>query len=62
MATCEDCGEELGDDDKNSMGHYRDRCLDCLGSDAPVKRHVDTCDDPDCMICDSHANDPLAGR
>lgn len=54
-ATCDECGAELGDADKNAAGHFRDRCMDCLEAAAENRpRHVDTCEESDCSVCASY--------
>jgi hypothetical protein len=45
MGDCERCGGDV--EGKNSMGHYRDRCMDCLselsaGVDRSERRDPDT--------------------
>jgi len=44
-----DCGTTI--DAKNSAGHYRDKCAECIRDAATTTRHVDTCDREDCMVC-----------
>ena len=44
-----DCGTTI--DAKNSAGHYREQCADCIQDAATTTRHVDTCDRDDCMVC-----------
>jgi len=34
--TCDACGDALTDADKNTAGHYRDRCLECIAADATL--------------------------
>jgi len=48
---CAQCGVALGEADKNAVGHYRDRCLDCISAAARDVRHVDQCDATDCVVC-----------
>jgi len=52
MATCENCGNQLTDRDKNEAGHFRDRCMDCIRK-ATVGRakHAHTCEREQCGIC-----------
>lgn len=58
MTTCDECDGPLTDADKNAAGHYRDRCLACLrDAAADRERHVDACDDPDCLVCGDYHND-----
>ena len=53
---CAQCGVALGEADKNAVGHYRDRCLNCISAAARAVRHVDQCDAADCVVCaDYHA-------
>ena len=54
MSECERCGTALTNADKNSAGHYRDRCTDCLAEAARTERHVVTCEREGCPICYSH--------
>lgn len=54
VSECERCGAALTNDDKNSAGHYRDRCLDCLAEAARTERHATTCDREGCPVCYSH--------
>lgn len=50
MAMCEMCGESV--ENKNSAGHYRDKCMDCVEKVATEETsHRETCDDPDCLVC-----------
>jgi len=53
MTRCADCDAVLSERDKNTAGHYRDRCLDCITSAAPDVRHIDQCDRADCRVCRS---------
>jgi hypothetical protein len=39
MPECERCGDDLVDDrDKNSAGHWRDRCIPCMREMSPEER------------------------
>lgn len=50
MATCERCGDPV--ENKNSAGHYRDKCWECIEEVADEEAsHRETCDDADCLIC-----------
>ena len=51
MTTC-DCGTTI--EAKNSAGHYRDQCAECIRDAATTTRHVDTCDRDDCMVCQDY--------
>jgi len=51
---CAQCGVALGEADKNAVGHYRDRCLNCISAAARDVRHVDQCDAPDCAVCEAY--------
>lgn len=54
-ATCDECGDPLGDADKNAAGHFRDRCAGCIDAAAAGRdRHVDTCEDVACAVCASY--------
>jgi len=54
VSDCEACGTTLKDTDKNSAGHYRDRCTDCLAEAARTERHVTTCEREGCPVCYVH--------
>lgn len=54
MSECDDCGEPLTDRDKNSAGHYRDRCLECIRESVDVTPHWRSCQDPDCYVCETY--------
>ena len=50
MAACDRCGDPV--ENKNSAGHYRVKCMDCIEDVANEETsHRDQCDDPDCLIC-----------
>lgn len=36
MSTCDTCGDDLTDADKNAAGHYRDDCMDCIQDKATL--------------------------
>jgi hypothetical protein len=51
-AHCDDCDGPLDSDrDRDSGGHYRDRCFPCLVADARDERHVEQCETADCPVC-----------
>jgi len=54
MSDCEACDAALVEADKNSAGHYRDRCAGCLAEAARTERHITTCEREDCPVCYSH--------
>jgi hypothetical protein len=54
MSDCGVCGATLAEADKNSAGHYRARCTDCLAEAARTARHVTTCEREGCPVCYSH--------
>jgi len=59
-AECDTCDGMVTS--KNTVGHFRDRCLDCIEAEAVSTRHVDQCDDESCSVCQSYRNDPEVGR
>jgi len=50
MPEC-DCGAEITA--KNSAGHYRESCINCIQQAAQTTVHVQTCEAKSCEICDS---------
>jgi len=57
---CDRCGDDH--DNKAPGGTYRDICKDCQREGAVHTRHVDQCDDPECMVCRDYHADDLVGR
>jgi hypothetical protein len=58
MSTCEACGSDLQERDKDTMGHYRSKCMDCINAvAASVPPHHETCTIEDCPVCDDYARD-----
>jgi len=54
---CEVCDEPLTAERDKSRGRYRDRCLPCIEAEARPSdaRHVVTCDEPACIVCQDYA-------
>jgi hypothetical protein len=50
MADCHECGAEVKH--KNAAGHYREKCADCIRTAAERKRHVESCENPNCVVCE----------
>jgi len=34
MPECESCGDDLTKQDKNTAGHYRERCQECIDAES----------------------------
>lgn len=58
MSTCDECGDELQNRDKDTAGHYRDKCIGCVTRLAEsIPPHHETCSVSDCPVCDHYARD-----
>jgi len=52
--TCDVCDERVVERDGGRFGSkYAGICADCL-ADHEEPRHVDTCDDAECIVCRDH--------
>jgi len=53
--TCDRCDGDVTA--KNSAGHYRDKCSECIRDVATTTGHVDTCEREDCPVCYDYAEE-----
>jgi len=58
--SCDACGD--AHNNKAPGGTYRDKCMQCIRDAAVSTRHVDQCNDADCLVCADYRADQLVGR